>query len=192
MKNRKQVKFLLICILLISITVGYAFLNTTLSIKGTANIESNTWSVKFSSITSETVTGHASITTPAEIITTTSPDDTVTFNVNLSKPGDMYKLIVNRKNAGTINAILDSYTVEGLEDTSDYLEFFIDDPLADENYVDQSGYGNLLSKPDLNAGVENYIVITLKYKEDITESQLLKVTGEKDIIVKLNYIQRFN
>lgn len=192
MKKRKQVKFLLIGILLISITVGYAFLNTTLSIKGTANIESNTWSVKFSSITSETVTGHASITTPAEIITTTSPDDTVTFNVNLSKPGDMYKLIVNRKNAGTINAILDSYTVTGLEGTEGYLSMYIEDPLAIEGDQDESGYGNLLSKPGLNAGVENYIIITLEYKDDITEEQLLKITTTKEITIKLNYIQNLN
>ena len=190
MKANKQIRFLLIGILLVTITVGYAFLNTTLSITGTTKIDSNTWDVRFSKIESEVVTGHASITTPAAIKTTTSPNDTVEFNVHLSKPGDTYKLTVNRKNAGTIDAYLDSYTVEGLETIKDYVIFDIEDPLAYEGFRDPSGYGNLLSVRALDAGVENYIIINLKYKEDITEEQLLKVPVTDTITVQLNYVQK--
>ena len=193
MRATKQMKYLLVGILIVTITVGYAFLNTTLSIRGTTKIDSNTWDVRFSRITSEVVTGRASITTPAEIITTTSTNDTVVFNVNLSKPGDSYKLTVYRQNAGTIDAYLDSYTVEGLEGTEGYLKLDIDDPLAEEGYEgDATGYGNLLSKRDLLASAENYIIVTLKYKEDITEEQLLSAPVTKEIAIKMNYVQKTN
>ena len=50
MKNKKQRNSLLLVILLLAVTIGYAVLTTNLKILGTANIKSNTWDVHFENV----------------------------------------------------------------------------------------------------------------------------------------------
>lgn len=200
-KNKKNIKkgglSLLVILLLLGISLGYAYLTKTLTINGLAKIEANTWKIQWSrkgleKIESKTTNSASEILEEATITSSEEGkdlNDVVTFSVKLDKPGDSYSVELFRENAGTIDAILDSYTVEGLEGTDNYLTLTLDDSEAEEGFEDESGYGNLMSKPELPHGKENKIKLTLKFEEDITEEDLLDEAANLTVKVKLNYIQ---
>lgn len=193
---KKVIRGLAIAILIVGISIGYSYLNTSLAINGTTTIESNEWLVKFSSITSENVTGKASITTAAAISTTTSEDDTITFDVNLSKPGDTYELKAVRANAGTIDAILDSIEVTGLEGTGDYLTMYITDPDSTSTATLVGSYtnvySNLMTSTELDAETNKNIIVKLVYETDIDADDLLTTASDKEVSIKMNYVQNLN
>ena len=45
MKNRKKNRILLLLILLLAVTIGFALLSTTLKINGISGIKKNTWDI---------------------------------------------------------------------------------------------------------------------------------------------------
>ena len=49
-RNNKNIYVVLVVVLLISITIGYAVINTTLNINGKSNISKNTWDIYFDNI----------------------------------------------------------------------------------------------------------------------------------------------
>lgn len=183
---------MLIIILLLSISIGYSYLTRQLQINGLTKIESNTWNVRWSRIADEKVGRKAQIITPATITSSVEGkdlDDIINFEVKLDKPGDYYEVKLYRENAGSIDAKLDSYSVTGLDNTENYLEFSIVDPDGDESLTDENGVGNLMSNPLLPHGLENYITLRLYFKEDITADDLLDEANNLNVSIKLNYIQ---
>ena len=107
MKNKKQRNSLLLVILLLTVTIGYAVLTANLKITGTANIKSNTWDVHFENIANQTgVT--PSVAPTSNNITTTE----LTFTVDLDLPGDFYQFNVDAVNDGSIDAMVDLVTTE--------------------------------------------------------------------------------
>lgn len=183
---------MLIIILLLSISIGYAYLTRQLQINGLTKIESNTWNVRWSRIADEKVGRKAQIISPAKITSSVEGknlDDIINFEVKLDKPGDYYEVKLYRENAGSIDAKLDSYSVTGLDNTENYLEFSIIDPDGDESLTDENGVGNLMSNPLLPHGLENYITLRLYFKEDITVDDLLDEANNLNVSIKLNYIQ---
>lgn len=199
-KNRKNLKKgsfnLAIILLLLSISLGYAYLSKTLTINGLAKIEPNTWKIQWSRKGEEKLTlarnSAGSIVEEATISSSEEGknyNDVVEFSVVLDKPGDMYELEVYRENAGTIDAVLDSYTVEGLDGTENFLTFSILDTNTGTTITDENGYGNLLENVNLNAGDENKLKLKLKFEEDIAETDLLEEALNLTIRVQLNYVQ---
>ena len=81
----------ILVILLLGITLGYAYLNTTLNINGTTNITSANWSIYWDNIVFGT-NNTTDVTTPATI---SSGLTEVTFNVNFKEPGDTYEFTVD-------------------------------------------------------------------------------------------------
>lgn len=105
MKRKKLYIILsIIVIAILSLTIAYAVLSTTLSITGSANINASTWQIEFkpSSYPTET-TGSATYTTPT--ITGTSIGN---YSVSLTKPGDSVTMVFAVENQGTLNAEIDS------------------------------------------------------------------------------------
>lgn len=191
-KTKKALVSMVLIVLFLSITIGYSYLTRQLQINGLAEIPVNTWNVKWSRIKSETVGRKAKIVTPATITSSVEGkelSDVVNFSVKLDKPGDSYQLAVYRENEGSIDAILDSYNVTGLEGTENYLTFSIIDPEVTGDDLDDNGLGNLLQNAELPAETENYVIMTLKYEEDITEEDLLDEEAQLNVSVKLNYVQ---
>ena len=94
----------IVVVLLLAISIGYAALSTTLSINGTVNIAANSWLIYFTNV--QVKTGSVTATTlPTTSGTSTT---TLTWVVNLQKPGDFYEYNVDVKNDGTIDAMIGS------------------------------------------------------------------------------------
>ena len=116
-KNKKQRKILLLLILILGLTVGFALLSTTLKINGTAAIKSNTWDIHWDGESITETTGSVTAATPATIVENTDNQE-IAFAVNFDLPGDYYEFTVDAVNAGTIDGILKQfemgvYTADG-------------------------------------------------------------------------------
>ena len=164
-RNKKSWMYLLFVMTILGITLGYSSLYANLSIDGTTNISSASWHVYWNNIQfgSNNVT---TVTTPATISTGKTE---VSFNVDFSKPGDIYEFTVDAVNDGTIDAMISVvssgvYVVNGTTPKTlpDYLEYEVtyDNGSPIEQY-------HLLESGDLQT-----YKIRVHYKEDITASQL--------------------
>ena len=104
-KNKKMSLIILLLIIIFGITLGYATLSSSLNINGISIINNAKWDIHFENI--QFRDENATATTPAEI---NDDGNTITFEVNLLKPGDFYEFTVDVKNAGTIDGMLESIT----------------------------------------------------------------------------------
>ena len=103
----KKIGATLIAILIISIvtlTVAYAALSETLSIQGSAQVNSSTWDIKLENSTSQTnaTTGTATYTTPVVNGTT------ISYSVGLTKPSDTVTLYFDVLNSGDVTGEITS------------------------------------------------------------------------------------
>ena len=103
-RYKKNGTIYILVLLLLGLTLGYAYLNTTLNIDGTVNVSSANWNVYWDNIqySSNNVTD---VTTPATISTGKTE---VVFNVNFKEPGDTYEFTVDAVNDGSIDAMVDT------------------------------------------------------------------------------------
>ena len=106
MKKTKRRAKLLLVLLVLCISIGYAVLQSNLNIQGTASINNPIWDFCWDNvqITDGSVTG-SNVIMPATIDT---PRTTVNYNIKLPKPGDYYEFTVDAINNGTIDAMIDS------------------------------------------------------------------------------------
>lgn len=104
-RKTKNIILLLLLLIIVGMTVGYAALAQLLTINGTANITAS-WDIKITNIAEGTLNGATSKT--AAVV---SGDKlSATFDVNLLYPGASATYVITIKNAGTINARLESIT----------------------------------------------------------------------------------
>ena len=115
MEKERGAKIIAIVALLIAVvglTVGYAAYSSTLTIKGTANVDPASWKVNFdykngtNSLTG-TTKGHATEKTAPTLADTTISG----FDVTLKAPGDSVTYNFLIKNSGTLNARLANFTM---------------------------------------------------------------------------------
>jgi len=105
MRKRKNNKYLLLLILLLGITLGYALISTTLKINGTANVLKQTWNVYWD--TPVVTEGSVSTTVPTRTNDEGDPVNTkLVWTVDLALPGDFYEFTVDAVNEGTIDAMI--------------------------------------------------------------------------------------
>ena len=165
-KNKKRNELVLVLVILfLGITLGYAYLNTELNINGTTNVSSANWNIYWDNIQYGT-NNVTDITTPATI---SSGNTEVTFNVNFKEPGDTYEFTIDAVNDGTIDAMISTfskgvYAANGTtpKNLPDYLEYTV-------TYSDGIEIAN---KQLLESGKTETYKVKVYYKEDITASQL--------------------
>lgn len=109
MKNSKKFFILILVVAIIAMSAGYAALSQTLTINGTAKIDSS-WDIKFTNITDGTAVGGATNVSAPEYTGTTA-----TFDVSLTSPGDSMTYEITVTNAGTLDAVLDSIDITSSE-----------------------------------------------------------------------------
>lgn len=107
-QKKKQRNVLLLLVVILGITVGFALLSTTLYINGTSTIKGNEWSVYWDGDSIAETQGSVTADTPAAIVDNTDNQE-ITFAVNFDLPGDYYEFTVNAVNAGTIDGILKQF-----------------------------------------------------------------------------------
>lgn len=105
MKRRKSNKYLILFVLLLGITMGYAAISTTLKINGTVGVNKNTWNIYWDNavVTSSNT---------SQAIPTIGQDQGEPLNTKVSwqttfaLPGDYYEFTVDAVNAGTVDAMI--------------------------------------------------------------------------------------
>ena len=109
MKNRKRRDYLgILLLLVVGLSVGYALLQTTLTINGTSKIKGNTWDIHFENL--QVTGGSVAIGTGDSAATIQSSTTDITYTVTLNEPGDFYEFTVDAVNAGTIDGMVESVT----------------------------------------------------------------------------------
>ena len=183
-KKTKLVAVLLILVLLIS--VGYAALTTNLSINGTATVKAQNWNVHFTNIVVDTANNSVASVDTAP--TLSNNDTTVTWEVSMDTPGQVYKYNVDVTNEGTIDAMVNTATNSIVTNTltqaqQAYLDYTI-------TYVN----GAAVEQYDkLAAGETKTLTVRLAFKQDIDPEDLPE-TAQNGISLSYtaNYVQADN
>ena len=137
MRKRKNNKYLLLLILLLGITLGYALISTTLKINGTANVLKQTWNVYWD--TPVVTEGSVSTTVPTRTNDEGDPANTkLVWTVDLALPGDYYEFTVDAVNAGTIDAMITGINNTVTPTLPEYIKYdvtYADGVAIDENHL---------------------------------------------------------
>ena len=174
-KSGKKVVLSLLALLLLTITVGYAALSTTLNINGTSKINNATWNVQFKNLT--VTPGSVSATKAATIDSATEID----YNVELIKPGDFYEFTVDVTNTGTIDAKLgEAPILSGVSAEQDvYTNYTV-------TYSDDTAIN---ANDKLAAGATKKLKVRVEFDRNITNSQLPTEAQTLDLKFAMNYVQ---
>ena len=179
--TKYQLSTMILMAILLFVAIGYSYLTTSLSINGTADIDSNRWNVHFENVM-ETA-GSVMASTPATI---DSNQTTITYSVRLSKPGDYYMFNVEVKNDGTLDAMLNSISsqLNGVEITTlpDYIEYQV--TYTDGLEIEQNH--------ELKSGESEFYRILIKYKDNINSEQLPTTPTSLSLSFSVEYIQEDN
>ena len=119
MRSKRQNKKLLLLILLLTVTVGFALLSTTLQINGISRIKGNIWNIHWDSTSIRINNDSIATATGPEVSTVTTTDDTVAFEVNLELPGEFFEFTVDAVNEGTIDGYINNVS-KFIYDKDDY------------------------------------------------------------------------
>ena len=173
-KNKRRLYFTLLFLLAISIGVGYAYLTSNLKINGTTKISKNTWDIHFEDVTM--INNTVSAANP----TLTSSHTVVTFSPTLKTPGDEYSFSVKVVNAGSIDAMLSEVVKAGVSTTqAKYTEFSV-------TYLDGTAIN---VKDKLGAGESLPLKVVVRYKDDITATDLPSSDQTLSLSLTLTYVQ---
>ena len=177
-KKNRSVYIVLIIVLLIGVTIGYAALNATLNINGRSNVSKNTWDLYFDNVVvnSDSV---GEVKTP-----TIENSTTVDFEVALNLPGDFYEFTVDVVNNGTIDAMIDS--IEKLPELTIEQQKYFD-------YVIEYQSGKKVQNNQMvKAGEFVRLKVKVEYKKDVEALDLPSDTSTLNLKFTLNYVQSDN
>ncbi len=174
--NRKRsYLFRLLFLLCLGLSIGYAFLNTTLNIDGYLNVASSRWDIHFENIeiNDESI--------EAETEPTITDNTSIAFSTILNNPGDFYEFNVDLVNDGTYDAKLDSIEITPTltEEQQEYFNYLVE-------YTDD---GEIQVNDALDAGTSKNIKIVVQYKENEDSSKYPGEDVEFNFTVTVNYIQ---
>ncbi len=162
-KNKRKIVIIVTIVLLLAISIGYAALQSTLNITGTAGINSPTWDIHWANVQ---ITSGSVNTSNANKATIDAAGTTVNYTVSLPNPGDFYEFTVDAVNAGTIDGMVSTVTskLNGVTITTlpEYLEYsvkYADGIAVQENHL-------------LAAGESESYRVRVAYKANIEASQM--------------------
>lgn len=170
MINRKHLKLISLILILI-ISIGFAYLTSSLVINGIIGYKGNTWNIYFDNI--HMITNDVGGDKP----TINNSKDTIDFSITFSEPGEVYKFSVDVVNDGTIDAMLSEILTTGINSSnSKYLSYTV-------KYYDDT---ELSVNDGIKAGTKTRLNVEVNYKYETDE---LAPVGNQDFSVKLTYVQ---
>lgn len=178
-KTKRRTKYLLL-LLILFISVGYAILQSNLTITGTTSIQDSKWDIHWNNVV---ITEGSVSTSNADKATIDNTKTTVNYNITLNKPGDFYEFTVDAVNEGTIDGMIDviSSKLNNVEITTlpAYLNYSI-------TYSD----GTPLQKnQELKANSSETYKVRIEYKRDIEANQLPETTQTLNLSFSVTYKQ---
>ena len=178
-KSKTYIRPSIIIMIFVFLTIGYAYLTASLNINGSTLIGTPVWDVHFENVqvNEGSVTGEQ--VTQEPLIDTNKT--TVSFHVNLKKPGDYYEFTVDAVNAGTIDAMINTYTEFDL--TADQLKYL------DTSVTYEDGE-EIAEKQQLLAGDFAVYKIVVSFKKDLSADDLPDSPDELDLEFTVEYVQK--
>ena len=173
----RKVLYMILGIVMISVltlTVVYATLSTTLNINGTADISSASWDIHLDNVQLNS----RSATTTAPSITNST---TAIFSTTLTKPGDFYEFTIDVVNDGSIDAMIDSVTKTPTltEAQAKYLNYIVEyqngEPINNKQLVAKNSFVRLKVK--------------LEFRKDISASDIPTTSETLNLSFTVNYVQ---
>ena len=167
--------FILLFIVVFSLSIGYSYLNTGLNITGHANIKDNRWDIYFDNIQIESGSQEA---TSEPVITNNT---TVTYGVTLNNPGEYYEFNIDIVNNGTIDAVLEDISIEPILTTAqrEYLNYQVKYTTDEEIDI-----GDVLT-----ANTTKTIKVIFEYKDIVDTTKYSEEDQDFDISIELLYSQ---
>ena len=112
-KHKKNSKLFILVLLILGISIGYAFISSTLSITGIAGINKNTWDIHWNENSIEELANSVEANTSAHV--SDEEKKIVSFDADLELPGDFYGFTVDAKNYGTIDGQVKQVTLKFID-----------------------------------------------------------------------------
>ncbi len=175
-KTNSMVLFLFSMILLLG--VGYAYLNTSVTVQGAGKVTSSSWDVHFENVV---VNEKSSNSLEGNPLPTIIDDSTVTFNVGLESPGEFYEFSLDIVNNGTIDAMIDDIIVSQ-ELTVEQQKMFRYEIKYDNGI-------NLEKYQSLKSGEKKNIKILFKYNEMLDYVEYSEENQSFEFSITIKYVQ---
>lgn len=197
MEKERKIKILSLVALIVAVlglTVAFAALSQTLTINGTASVDSATWDIHFENLSTGKTSGDASVVT--EPIIKDSADgkkSTVIgdYNVVLTKPGDGIAYTFDVTNVGTIDASLAILTKSLKPVCTSNSNVDADAKIVCDGLTYTLTYtdtGTAVSQGDnLDKGMTKNLTLKLDYNSNELPSDDVTISG---LGITLNYEQR--
>ena len=182
--QRRQMMKLLLFILLVSISMGYALLRTNLTINGTSKIKGNNWDIHFENLVVST--GSVELSTEDIAAAIGSNTTEVSYTVTLSQPGDFYEFTVDAVNAGSIDGMVESVTSKLNDEVITTLPAYLDYSVSYSDGVE------ILPNQYLKAGETETYKVRIEFKKDISSSDLPTTAQTLTLDFGVAYIQADN
>lgn len=178
--NRKRN---IIIVLLLFISIGFAYLSTTLNITGTSILHNNKWEV----IWDDTSVVEESTNITATLPTVDNNKTTVTYNVTLNNPGDYYEFSLDAFNNGTIDAMVSLITFSYKENNTT-----VSLPSVIKHTVKYADGSDIAVKDLLPAGEKQKYYINIEYDRNVTTSNMISTNRLFSVTIKIDYEQADN
>ena len=176
-KNKRKLNYMILIIMILVISIGYAILSSNLNIVGSSQISAPTWDIHWENV--QVKTGSVSAQTP----TIDTNKTTVNYSVTLTIPGDYYEFTVDAVNAGSIDGMVSvvSNKLNGTEITTlpNYLEYKV----TYEDGVD------IAPNHLLAANSSEKYKVHVGYKKDISVSDIPSSPQTLNLSFSVTYIQ---
>lgn len=188
--SNKKEKGILVALFLIVVlmTVGFAYYTQTLTINGTVTVKATKWLVCYESGDGSYVESANSKAASAHTLGSDANQPTdFSFTVTLNKPGDFYEATVKAHNYGSFDAELKQVTLSSLTaDQAKYLTYTVKYNNGTTYTATTSQLEQAVTGVTLNAGSAHPVTIRVEYvqpdnsSELPTEDQTITVTGKLD------------
>jgi len=171
----KKKKYLVVLLLVLSISIGYALISSNLSIGGLSIVKRTTWDIHFDRIVDDIKGAEAKVN--AKI---SQDKKSINFEVNFKEPGEEYYFYTDVVNDGNLDAMLDLFELDGLSDEQKkYIEWEVE-------YAD----GIKLKRYDLLRGEsEDTLKVIVRFKEDVQAEDLPNMAARIALTFSATYIQ---
>ena len=176
-KNKRKLNYMILIIMILVISIGYAILSSNLNIVGSSQISAPTWDIHFENVSVKS--GSVSASTP----TIDTNKTTVNYSVTFTIPGEYYEFTVDAVNAGTIDGMVSvvSNKLNGTEIITlpNYLEYKV----SYEDGID------IAPNHLLSANSSEKYKVHVGYKKDINISDIPATPQTLNFSFSVTYVQ---
>ncbi len=171
-KYSRNTKVMILVILVLAISIGFAALSTTLKINGDAIVHGGKWDVYWDNV--EVADGSVGADTPvigADI--GDQPKTKVSWDILLEEPGDYYEFTVDAVNNGSIDAVITDIESTVTPELPEFINYTVtyDDNTAISVY-------DPLNKKNGNTPTRKKYKVRIEFSTDVTKEQLNNIPDE--------------